>query len=111
MGLAKRQAWTKRNHPVINASTRKPETGGDDSLTVNTKHCSTHNKGGNNMKSAKDLYNDNYDFIQDMIKMNKSVDYIATAICEDIPDNDEGNKIYYELCEYIEDDINILKSL
>ena len=34
MGLAKRQAWTKRNHPVINASTRKPEAGGDDSLIV-----------------------------------------------------------------------------
>ena len=64
--------------------------------------------GGNNMRSAKELYENNYDFIQDMIKEHKSVDYIATAICEDIPDNDEGNTIYYELCEYIEEDMNLL---
>ena len=62
------------------------------------------------MKSAKDLYNNNYDFIHDMIKMHKSIDYIATSICENIPDNDEGNKVYYELCKFIEDDITI-KSL
>ena len=63
------------------------------------------------MRSAKELYENNYDFIQDMIKEHKSVDCIATAICEDIPDNDEGNTIYYELCEYIEEDMNLLKSL
>ena len=50
------------------------------------------------MRSAKELYENNYDFIQDMIKEHKSVDYIATAICEDIPDNElKSEKLLFDV--------------